>query len=94
VLGNGRLWVVRRPLREGRYATERLGRHGQRDGTGGPSVPRGRASGRLWGDIARFASPAKLCAPVSSSPAPPTVWLQRGWPVIAPAASRALHWPR
>ena len=46
------------------------------------------------GDIARFASPAKLCAPVSSSPAPPTVWLQRGWPVIAPAASRALHWPR
>jgi hypothetical protein len=38
VLGNGRLWVVRRPLREGRYVTERLGRHGQRDGTGGRSV--------------------------------------------------------
>jgi hypothetical protein len=25
-------------LREGRYAAERLGRHGQRDGTGGRSV--------------------------------------------------------
>ena len=38
VLGNGRLWVVRRPLRMGRYATERLGRHGQRDGIGGRSA--------------------------------------------------------
>jgi hypothetical protein len=31
-MGNGRLWVVRRPLRDGRYATRRLGRHGQKDG--------------------------------------------------------------
>jgi hypothetical protein len=34
-MGNGRLWVVRRPLRDGRYATQLLGRHGQRDGPGG-----------------------------------------------------------
>ena len=29
IVGNGRLWVVRRPLREGRYATERLGATGK-----------------------------------------------------------------
>ena len=56
-VGNGRLWVVRRPLREGRYATERLGRHGQRDGPGseccvrskGGTIPGplGRPGGRL-----------------------------------------------
>ena len=28
-MGNGRLWVVRRPLRNGRYATERLGATGK-----------------------------------------------------------------
>ena len=28
-MDNGRLWVVRRPLRDGRYATERLGATGK-----------------------------------------------------------------
>jgi hypothetical protein len=28
-MGNGRLWVVRRPLRDGRYATDRLGATGK-----------------------------------------------------------------
>jgi len=59
-MGNGRLWVVRRPLRDGRYATERLGATGKGMGLaaecrvrrqqgailGRWAARRGRASGR------------------------------------------------
>ena len=51
-VGNGRLWVVRRPLRGGRYATERLGRHGQRDGPGSECCVRSKG-GAIPGPLGR-----------------------------------------
>jgi hypothetical protein len=76
-VGNGRLWVVRRPLRDGRYATERFGRHGQRDGPGSRMLrpqkggailgPRGdQKGGRLW--------PAPVLPSVSYQPGDASCW--------------------
>jgi hypothetical protein len=63
--GNGRLWVVRRPLREGRYATEWLGRRGQRDGPGSRMLRPQKRRGHTWplGAARRGASGRALCSP-------------------------------